>query len=280
MKAISSRQNPLVQRFRQLARTPDPTGARLLLDGAHLVREACTAGAEIEVAAVAASRSRGAGEEAEIARRLDAEGITVLSATDQAFSAISPVRSPSGIVAIARRRPADASQVCGRPDAFVIVAVDVQDPGNLGSLLRAAEAGGATGALVCGVSASPFSWKAVRGSMGSILRLPVSAGLTADEVIGCVRRHGGRVVATAPRGSPEPDAIDWRGRVALLVGGEGQGLSAAVLAAADERVTIPMAAPVESLNVAVAAAILVYAARRQRLPLDDARGSLSESRRL
>lgn len=280
MKTISSRQNPIVQTFRQLARTPDATGARLLLDGVHLVRDARAAGAEIEIAAVAASRLRGAGEEADIARRLRAEGTTVLSATDQAFVAMSPVRTPSGIVAIARRRPADADRICGRPDAFVLVAVDVQDPGNLGSLLRAAEAGGATGALVCGASANPFSWKAVRGSMGSILRLPVHAGLTADEAIRCMRRHDGRTVASAPRDGREPDAIDWRGRLAVLVGGEGPGLSEAVLAAADNLVTIPMAAPVESLNVAVAAAILVYAARRQRIPLDAARGSLSDSRRL
>lgn len=265
MKVISSRQNPIVQTFRQLARTPDPTGARLLLDGVHLVRDARAAGAEIEIAAVAASRSRGDGEDAQLARRLHAEGTTVLSVTDRAFAAMSPVRAPSGIVAIARRHPPDVQEICARRDAFVLVAVDVQDPGNLGSLLRAGEAGGATGALVCGASASPFSWKAVRGSMGSILRLPVGAGLTADEAIRCTRTHGGRVVATTAHGGREPDAVDWHGRLALLVGGEGPGLSEAVLAAADDLVTIPMAAPVESLNVAVAAAILVYAARRQRL---------------
>lgn len=265
MKVISSRQNPIVQTFRQLARTPDPTGARLLLDGVHLVRDARAAGAEIEIAAVAASRSRGDGEDAQLARRLHAEGTTVLSVTDRAFAAMSPVRASSGIVAIARRHPPDVQEICARRDAFVLVAVDVQDPGNLGSLLRAGEAGGATGALVCGASASPFSWKAVRGSMGSILRLPVGAGLTADEAIRCTRTHGGRVVATTPHGGREPDAVDWHGRLALLVGGEGPGLSEAVLAAADDLVTIPMAAPVESLNVAVAAAILVYAARRQRL---------------
>jgi TrmH family RNA methyltransferase len=264
MKTISSRHNPIVQTFRALARVPDPTGARLLLDGVHLVREAWAAGAEIEIAAIAASRSHGAGEDADIAQRLHAEGMRVVSVSQQTFAAMSPVRAPSGIVAIARRRAANADDICARPDAFVLTAIDVQDPGNLGSLLRAAEAGGATGVLVCGASANPFSWKAVRGSMGSILRLPVAAGLTADAAVRTMRGRGGRIIAAAPRGGRDPDGVDWRGRLGLLIGGEGSGLSETIFAAADERVTIPMATPVESLNVAVAAAILVYAARRQR----------------
>ena len=265
MKTISSRQNPIVQTFRALARRPDLTGARLLLDGVHLVREARAAGAEIEIAAIAASRARAAGEDAAVVRRLHAEGTPVVSASEQTLAAMSPVRAPSGIVAIVRRRPANADEICSRPGAFVLAAIDVQDPGNLGSLLRAAEAGGATGVLVCGASANPFSWKTVRGSMGSILRLPVAAGLTADAALHVLRAHGARVLVTTPRGGRDPDDVDWRGRVGLLMGGEGPGLSEAVLAAADDCVTIPMAAPVESLNVAVAAAILVYAARRQRL---------------
>ena len=93
------------------------------------------------------------------------------------FDALSPVKSPSGIVAIARPQGVTAAEICAQPDAFVLAAIDVQDPGNVGALIRAAEAGGVTGALVCGVSASPFSWKALRGSMGSVLRLPVVAGL-------------------------------------------------------------------------------------------------------
>ena len=264
MKTVSSRQSPVVQTFRALARTPDPAGERLLLDGVHLVRDARAAGAAIEIAAVAASRAQDTSEEADVARRLAADGIRVVSATGQAFAAMSPVRAPSGIVAIARRRPADAGEICARRDSFVLVAIGVQDPGNLGSLVRAGEAGGATGVLVCGASANPFSWKAVRGSMGSILRLPVAAGLTAEAAVGTLRARGVRTIAAAPRHGRDPDAVDWRGRVALLVGGEGPGLSADIVDAADDRVTIPMAAPVESLNVAVAAAILVYAARRQR----------------
>ena len=264
MKAISSRHNPVVRAFRDLARTPDATGARLLLDGAHLIRDAIAAGVELEAIGIASSRATDT-EEADVARAAEAHGGRVLTASGPAFAAMSPVRAPSGIVAIARRTPVDADDVCGRSNGLVLIAVDVQDPGNLGSLIRAGEAGGASGVLVCGVSANPFSWKAVRGSMGSILRLPVAAGLDVEAATRCIRTHGGRIVAAVPREGHDPDAVRWRGRVALLIGGEGAGLSKATMDLADELVTIPMTVPVESLNVAVAAAILVYAARRQRI---------------
>jgi RNA methyltransferase, TrmH family len=263
MTSISSRHNPLVRSFRELARTPDPSGMRVLLDGAHLVREAMAAGTELEAVAIASSRTT-LTEEAEVARAAGAYGARVFTVAQPAFAAVSPVRAPSGIVAIARRTQSEAEDICRREDGFVLVAVDVQDPGNLGSLIRAGEAGGVSGILVCGTSASPFAWKAVRGSMGSILRLPVTAGLSVDAAISCIRKYGGRIVAAVPRDGRDPDAVGWRGRVGLLVGGEGGGLSDAATALADDRVTIPMTAPVESLNVAVAAAILVYAARRQR----------------
>ena len=264
MKTISSRQHPVVRAFRELAADPDPAGARLLLDGVHQVREAREAGAEIDVVAVAGSHLLSQTEEADLARAMDASGTQVFSVTDQALAAVSPVRTPSGIVAIARRAPASAAAIFGRENGFVLVSVDVQDPGNLGSLIRAAEAGGATGALVCGVSANPFSWKALRGSMGSALRLPIAHGLDVLEVLASAKRSGARVVAAVPRGGREPDAVDWSGRVALLLGGEGPGLGDTIVEQCDERVTIPMTPPVESLNVAVAGAILLYAARRQR----------------
>jgi TrmH family RNA methyltransferase len=263
MKPLSNPRHPIVQAFRDLAREPDPTGARLLLDGAHLVRDARTAGLALEAVVVAASAPP-TSEEAGIARDLEADGVPVFTAGERVSSAISPVRSPSGLVAIARRAPTSPADVWARPDAFVLAPVDVQDPGNVGAMMRAGEAAGMTGVLVCGASASPYSWKSVRGSMGSIFRLPVATGGAADTALEALHAAGLRTVAAAPRGGLAPDDLDWRGRVALLLGGEGSGLSERILARADERVTIPMMAPVESLNVAVAAGILVYAARRQR----------------
>jgi len=264
VKTITSRQNPIVRAFRELASTPEPEGTRLLLDGIHLVRDAVAAGSILESVAVSGSKFKVSTEEAALARTLDREGVDVFAVSESVLRALSPSRSPASIVAIARRAPVAPSSVCGRSNALILAACDVQDPGNLGSLLRSAEAAGATGALVGGASANPFSWKAIRGSMGSALRLPVAWGLSADEVLGCLRQHGVRIVAGTPRGGVHPDAIDWTRPVGLLLGGEGAGLSDDALAQCDVRVTIPMVAPVESLNVAVAGAILLYATRCQR----------------
>ena len=265
MRQITSRQNPIVRTFRALAETADPSGARLLLDGAHLVDEAQRAGLGFEVAAVLASRLDGETEEARIADDLNRRGVDVVVANDQVFAAMSPVRAPSGIVAIARRTPTTMAEICHAGQAFVVGAVDVQDPGNVGAIVRVAEAGGSTGVLVAGVSATPFSWKAVRGSMGSVLRLPVVAGIDAMDALACMTDAGLRTVAAVPRDGRTPDDIDWTGSVGLLVGGEGAGLSHALADRCDAQVTIPMSPAVESLNVAVAAAVLIYAARRQRL---------------
>ncbi len=138
---------------------------------------------------------------------------------------MSPVRTPSGLVAIATRRPTSASEVCAVPNAFVLVAIDVQDPGNVGALMRTAEAGGMTGMFVSGASANPFSWKAIRGSMGSALRTARRRrnddGIRDDVP---ARAEASVLVAAVPRGGEDPDTIDWRGRVALIIGGEGAGL--------------------------------------------------------
>src|SRR5712691_3108355 len=264
MKSISSRQNAIVHAYRELADEPDPAGLRLLLDGVHLVREAHAASLPFESVVIAASHLERSTEEGQLAEDLQREGVDVVSASNQVFEAISPVRTPSGIVAIAHHHPTTADAILEQARLFALVVVDVQDPGNLGSLMRVAEAGGVTGVIVAGESANPFSWKALRGSMGSVLRLPVARSVSIDAVMQDIRKTSTKAIAAVPRDGWDPDAVDWSGRIALLVGGEGPGLSARVVAESDERVSIPMQAPVESLNVATSAAIIIYAARRSR----------------
>jgi TrmH family RNA methyltransferase len=258
---IASRHNPLVARYRAVAHG-DVDGL-LLLDGAHLVSDAVAAGLAIEHAAVDVN----AIEHDEIARLigvLRSKRVEVATATSPVMDALSPVRSSSAIVALARQPSRTDDDLYKGPAPLVVVACDVQDPGNLGAIVRVAEAGGASGVLVAGGSADPFGWKALRGSMGSALRLPVRRVENATAAVTAARQHRCRIVATSPRdGRPLVD-VDLRQPTAVLIGGEGPGLPQAVIEAADERITIPMQAPVESLNAAVTAALVVYEARRQR----------------
>ena len=260
---ITSRQNPLVARFRDAAR--GGRGEALLLDGAHLVGEAIDAGIRVHLAAVTPAAS----ERDDIRPLLAAlarAGADIATVAAPVMDAISPVRSPSGIVALAERPPAAADRVYGAQPPLVVVAVDVQDPGNVGAIVRVAEAAGATGVVAAGVSADPFGWKALRGSMGSGLRLPLASGLSADAAVADARGRGCRVVATSPRDGTSVFDIDLSGPIAVVIGGEGPGLPPPLLDAADQRVTIPMQPPVESLNAAVTAALILYEARRQRSP--------------
>ena len=180
------------------------------------------------------------------------------------MDAVSPVKTPSGIVALAERPALGRRRDLRRAGRAGRRAVDVQDPGNLGAIVRVSEAAGATGFVAAGGSANPFGWKALRGSMGSALRLPVAAEIAAEAAVADARRHGCRVVAAVPRGGRRIVRDRFHRPAHVLIGGEGQGLRAALVDAADERVTIPMQAPVESLNAAVTAALIVYEARRQR----------------
>jgi TrmH family RNA methyltransferase len=260
VRHVTSRQNAVVARFRDAARgEPDV----MLLDGPHLVADALATDVAIREALVAAD-ALDDDEVNRLAMLLAGRGVPVMTATSAVMDAVSPVRSRSPIVALAARPALDASRVFAGRAPLVLIAADVQDPGNAGAILRVAEAGGATGVIAAGRSADPFGWKALRGSMGSALRLPVLRSPTPEAAVATAKAHGCRVVATVPRGGRSPYEVSLAGRVAVLVGGEGAGLPATIVAGADERITIPMQPPVESLNTAVTAALIVYEARRQR----------------
>jgi TrmH family RNA methyltransferase len=178
------------------------------------------------------------------------------------LDAASPVRSASPIVALITR-PQDQPPY-GAVPPLAVLACDIQDPGNLGAIVRVSEAAGATGVVAAGQCADPFGWKALRGSMGSALRLPLARVPSVHDAVEDALRHHVRLVATVPRGGTPLFDADLSGPLAVLVGGEGLGLADEIVAAASVRVTIPMETPVESLNASVAAALLLYEVRRQR----------------
>jgi TrmH family RNA methyltransferase len=260
---ITSRQNPLVTLFRAVARGRPAAGPRMLLDGPHLVREALAAGVAMSHAAFS-TRGFDAPEIRSLATALERAGVAVHVVSDAVMDAISPVAAPAGVVAVGDRPAMSAATVFERRPQLVLIGAGIQDPGNVGAMVRAAEAGGATGVVFAGASADPFGWKALRGAMGSAFRVPIAADAGIDRIVDAARASGARVLAAAPRGGRSVFEVDLRGPVAFLLGGEGPGLDTALTRAADEVVVVPMHPPVESLNVAVAAALLIYEAYRQR----------------
>jgi TrmH family RNA methyltransferase len=260
MERVSSRQNAVVKRFRELARAADAD--HVLLDGEHLLEEALKSDVRVETAAFAERLAHG--RLRPLVERARKGGARLLAVSEPVLAAMSPVQHPSGVVAIAERRGATLDAALAHPPQLVLLLSDIQDPGNVGAIVRAAEGCGATGIVAAEGTADPLGWKALRGGMGSTFRLPVAAGHGLDEALRAARARGIRILATTPRGGTPLPQANLRGPVAILLGGEGGGLPSTLVDEADERITIPMRAPVESLNVATAAALVVYEASRQR----------------
>ncbi|MCC7031781.1 MAG: RNA methyltransferase [Acidobacteria bacterium] len=258
MPLITSRQHAIVRQCRAVARGDD---RRLLLDGWHLLDDALGAGFAVETVAAREEVSPGQRATLDRAARAGAEVVRVSAAV---MDALSPVPSPTGVVAIAARPAVDPRALTAPAPALVVAGFGIQDPGNAGAIARAADAGGATGVLLDASSADPWGWKALRAAMGSTLRLPVLRDRSALHRLKAWQADGLRVVAADPDATVRMYDERLDGPTALVVGSEGAGVPADVLRAADARVRIPMRARVESLNVAVAAAVLLYEAARQR----------------
>jgi RNA methyltransferase, TrmH family len=261
MRRISSRQNPLVARFRDLARgrgTPDC----ILLEGEHLVEEALDSGLQLDTVAFA-ERLIDARRDGLVDRAARA-GAELVRVPDAVMAALSPVRQPSGVVAIARATPAALDAVLAAPAQLVLLLAGIQDAGNVGAIVRAADAAGASGIVTTDGTADPFGWKALRGAMGSTFRVPIAVRQPLRAVLDAAGSRGLPIAAAVPRGGVRLQDANLRRPVAVLLGGEGGGLADELVAAADQRISIPMRPPVESLNVAVTAALILYEASRQR----------------
>ena len=262
MEQITSRRNPIVARFRQITRATTPTDSTVLLEGPRLIEEALAAGVRIELAAVSTDTAA-ARRSAAVLNRLDPAATRLVRVSPTVMDALSPVSTPTGLVALGTLQPAGFDAAAPPAGPLVIGLLGVQDPGNTGAVIRAVEAGGATGVVAVG-GADPYGWKALRGSMGSAFRLPVVRMGDAAGVLAEAAARGLRVLAAVPRGGTPVSATDLRDPCLVWLGGEGVGLDAGVVSAADDVVSIPMHPPVQSLNIAVAAALIVYEAARQR----------------
>jgi TrmH family RNA methyltransferase len=182
------------------------------------------------------------------------------------LEAASPVRQPSGILAVARWQPEDAGALVETATGPIVGLVDVQDPGNVGVIIRSADALGAAAVLALDASANPGGWKTLRAAMGSTFRLPIGVG-QSETALAAARRRALPVVASIARGGVA--LFDWTppSTFLLLVGNEGGGIPASIATVSDNFVTIPMRSGVESLNVGVSTALVLSEAWRRARPI-------------
>lgn len=260
-KHITSRHNPLVKHLREVA--SGRVEGLIFVEGVKLVEEALRAGLKLEtvVSSDALAGRPGASALVEQITRLDCEQAT---ATDAVLRAVCEVETHQGIAAAVKRPQKRPFDHLGQTPALLVIAHQLQDPGNVGTIIRTVEAAGATGLIATKDSADPFGPKALRAAMGSAFRLPIESHAHLAHVAQQCKVAGIQIVAADAAAKATHVEFDWKPPVALLLGREGSGLDAQALKPATTCVRIPMAAPVESLNVAAAAAVLLFEAARQR----------------
>lgn len=275
VERITSKQNPLIKRFRRV-RLGDEHHL-VFIEGIRLVEDALQAGVHFESVAYSLAleaSERGAQLQDELLH-VPCRGALV---PQQILDAIADTESPQGIVAIVSRPHYELTDVFNDEVPLLIIADELQDPGNLGNIVRTAEAAGASGLITLRHTVDPYNLKALRASMGSAFRLPVATDVKRDEAIASCIERGIKIVASrlpaknrvvledaaiVAKESPYTEA-DLTTPVAIVLGREASGISEDVSAAADMFVHIPMAEGIESLNVAAAATLLLYEAARQR----------------
>jgi TrmH family RNA methyltransferase len=265
LRRIEGRHNAFVKELRQAfahaERTEDGSCA---IEGLRIVEEAIRSGLRFRAVFFKESAQN-------LAERLLPQigaQVDTLLLPDKLFDGIVPSENPQGVAALMRLREFSFADVLERLQVGpVIVLAGLQDPGNLGTILRSAEAFGSAGVVLGEGTVSPFNSKVIRASAGSIFRLPVILTKAAgglEEISAKLRTQSVRLIATSSHKGTPLDQANLRGPVAVFVGSEASGLPRAVLGQADELVAIPHMPQVESLNAGVAGSIVLYEAARQR----------------
>ncbi len=261
VRIVQSKQNARLKELRRALAQPGRGDEGVAgIEGPNLVAEAARAGLAMECVFVAQESERLLDE-----LQLD-EPIEILLVPGDVLAGALVTETPQPVAALVRPRAwtwSDVLAVDGKTAPLVLVLAGLQDPGNLGTILRSAEAFGATGVVALPGTVNEWNPKTVRASAGSVFRVP----LVAASVDACFARlHEANVAVwtTAVRDAAEAPSADLAGPAALVIGNEGNGVPREVALRADRAITIPCPGPVESLNAAVAASVLLYEAARQR----------------
>lgn len=262
LRPVSSRQNALVKELRKAFSQGEPTAdGALAIEGLRMIEEAIRSGLRFE--AVFFSQS-GRGHAARLLPQISSQSEALLLPDDVFLSAVG-TETPQGVAALVRLKPAKLDDLLEQvsTDLLLVAVAGIQDPGNLGTIIRSAEAFFARAVLLGEKTVSHFNAKVVRASAGSLFRLPL-VRVKLGETITLLKQHGVRVLATSShKGRPLPEA-DFTAASMIVIGSEGAGLPAEILSLADELITVPHSPRVESLNAGIAASIILYEAAKQR----------------
>jgi TrmH family RNA methyltransferase len=263
LRPVGGRHNPRLKELRLAFRRGELTAqGECAIEGVKLVEEALRSGQRL-TSVFFSEAARPLAEK--LLPQLNARTETLVL-PNSLFNSIVPSDAPQGIAALVKLRAPSAAQILERSGTgLIVVAAGLQDPGNLGTIFRSAEAFGAAGVFLTEGTVSPYNSKVLRGSAGSIFRLPLFQ-IASGELIALLRQHRVRLLATSShKGTPLPE-VAWTLPLALFIGNEGAGLSRDLMHQMQETIVIPQAAPVESLNAGVAASIVLYeAASSQKL---------------
>ena len=260
LRRVTSRQNALLKSMRQAFAQSETTEHGLVaIEGVKTIDEAIRSG--LKVHAVVFSDA-GATRAEHLLPQIPKAAETIVIA-DDIFKSVVETRTPQGVAALVEFKAHTLGSMLSVSDPLLVIACALQDPGNLGTITRTAEAFGAAGLILCEGTVSRYNTKATRASAGSSFRLPIVSE-KFDDVASRLSEHGIRLIGTSSHeGSALPET-DLRGGVAIVIGNEGAGLPKPVVSRLDALLTIPHSSQVESLNAAMAASLILYEASRQR----------------
>ena len=261
LRRVSSRQNALVKDLRKALSQGEPTAeGYLAVEGVRIIEEAIRSGLRFQAVFFS---DAGSGYATRLLPQIGSQ-VEVLLLPDEVFVSAVSTESPQGVAALVKLRPHKFEDLLeAGADPFFVGVAGIQDPGNLGTIIRSAEAFGARAVLLGEKTVSPFNPKTVRGSAGSLFREPLLR-VKLGESITALKQHGVRVLATSSHKGKLLQQADFTGAAMIVVGNEGAGVPPEISSLADELVTMPHSPRVESLNAGIAASILLYEAARQR----------------
>jgi TrmH family RNA methyltransferase len=260
---VTSRDNSLLRRARAVR--DGKVSDLVFIEGLRLAEEGLLSGLKIEAVIVSDELSQKT-KAARVVKQLSETCDPIVTVSEKLLESISYTKTPQGIVLLAQR-PVSGRQhleTAQTETPLIVVMHRINNPVNVGAILRTAEAAGATGAIATQNTSDPFSPKSLRGAMGSAFRLPLWFGATYGEVLTWCSSRGIQTICADVHGTSAYNEVDWKRPSAIVLGPESNGLSPDEIAAADKAVRIPMREPAESLNVAIAAGVLLYEAARVR----------------